>query len=430
MAVAASGGLDSTALLHCTVRAAALLGIRVHALHVVHGLQPDAMAWRLQLEARVRRWARSGWPVDFHWRALDGQPGRGQSVEAWARAGRYAALAAMARELGCGLVLLAHHRRDQAETVLLQALRGAGAAGGAAMPRRVARQGVEWARPWLDQPRQALERYVQRHGLGFVQDPGNVDRRFDRNRIRHDVWPALEAAFAHAEAALAASARRSAEAEACLRELHEIDASACVRDGRLSLSAWMALSGARRAHLLRRFLSDSAPVPVPDSLVLRLVEELPGRSAGRWPLGTGWVCLYRGELSLATAPTQPGTPARGPLLDLSAAGWHAVPVWGGGFRVAHAACGGLPAGILARVECRARGGGERFSRGPGQAPRPLKKEFQHAGVPAWQRAGPLLYVEDRLLWVPGLGVDGAWHGRLGAEGLSLHWEPREAPDPG
>ena len=69
VAVATSGGLDSTALLHCTVRAAALLGIRVHALHVVHGLQPDAMAWRLQLEARVRRWARSGWPVDFHWRA-------------------------------------------------------------------------------------------------------------------------------------------------------------------------------------------------------------------------------------------------------------------------------------------------------------------------------------------------------------------------
>ena len=153
VAVAASGGRDSTALLHATARAARDLGLEVHALHVHHGLVADADAWLERLEAQCRRWRAAGLPVHFHSTRLDGRPARGESVEAWARRERYQALAAMARHAGCALVLLAHHRRDQAETFLLQALRGAGPAGLAAMPRRAERAGLTWARPWLAQPR-------------------------------------------------------------------------------------------------------------------------------------------------------------------------------------------------------------------------------------------------------------------------------------
>ena len=427
VAVAASGGRDSTALLHCTLRSAAALGIEVHALHVHHGLHPLADHWRQRLARQVQRWARAGCPVSFHWRELTGSPGRGESVEAWARTGRYAALAEMASELGCGLVLLGHHRLDQAETVLLQALRGAGAAGAAAMPAQAQRAGLVWARPWLDHSREAIEHYLSRHRLVPVDDPGNIDRRFARNRLRHDVWPVLQAAFPEAEASLAASARRSAEAVQCLRELYAMDAAACLRDDGLDVAAWLALSPARRAHLLRGFLTDAGAGRVPESLVQRLLKELPASTAGRWPLGPAWLGLHRGRLGVIAVTEVPAHSQRPcvQVLDLGTEGRHEVPGWGGAFEVTAEARPGLPAGLLSKLRCVERPAGARFSSAPGRPPRSLKKQFQAAGVAAWQRAAPCLYVDDELLFVPGLGVEAAWHPRLCPGGLQLRWVPHQ-----
>src|SRR6185369_13650037 len=110
-------------------------GIEVVALHVHHGLMPQADAWVQSAVRLCARWQAAGWPLRLRWHRLDSTPAQGDSVEAWARRERYAALAQMAREEGASLVLLAQHRRDQAETVLLQALRGGGPRGLAAMPR-------------------------------------------------------------------------------------------------------------------------------------------------------------------------------------------------------------------------------------------------------------------------------------------------------
>ncbi|HET6599350.1 MAG TPA: tRNA lysidine(34) synthetase TilS, partial [Burkholderiaceae bacterium] len=146
VAVAYSGGRDSTALLHATLAAAAPLSVHVVALHVHHGLSPNADAWLAHCDAQCARWARRGHPLTFAAQRLATQPARGESVEAWARSARYAALAEMALAHGATLVLLAQHRRDQAETFLLQALRGAGVAGLAGMPRGVERAGIVWQR--------------------------------------------------------------------------------------------------------------------------------------------------------------------------------------------------------------------------------------------------------------------------------------------
>src|SRR5690349_2292090 len=107
VAVATSGGLDSTALLHATVQAASALGLRVVALHVHHGLQADADVWLQGVRSSCEAWSREGRPVSFAATRLDGRPAPGESVENWARRERYAALARMAREAGASLVLLA-----------------------------------------------------------------------------------------------------------------------------------------------------------------------------------------------------------------------------------------------------------------------------------------------------------------------------------
>ena len=108
MAVAFSGGRDSLALLHATCRAAQALGLQVVALHIHHGLLADADGWLRRAQQLCTRWRRHGWPLTLRWQRLDGQPAPGDSIEAWARAGRHAALAAMAAEAekgGWGVLL-------------------------------------------------------------------------------------------------------------------------------------------------------------------------------------------------------------------------------------------------------------------------------------------------------------------------------------
>ncbi len=430
LAVAASGGRDSTALLHCTARQAAGLGLRVVALHVHHGLHPDADAWAAQLQRQVRRWARGGLPVTLAIRRLDGQPGRGQSIEAWARRGRYAALAALAREAGCGTVLLAHHRRDQAETLLLQALRGGGPAALAAMPRSAQREGVLWLRPWLEQPREAIEAYLRRHRLGFVDDGSNVDTRFARNRLRAAVWPALSAAFDDAETTLAAAARRAYEAAAALRELAALDLAPLVdHDGRLDVEGWRALSPARRAVALRAWLEEHLPAGVPEPLVQRLLSELPRAQAARWPAGPGELRCHGGRLAHVTvvrAAARSAGPAQPPAIlriDLSRPGRYPVASWLGSLVVQPGSGAGVAPARLREVELRPRRGGERFVLAPGGAARSLKKQYQARRVAAWDRGGPLLYVAGELLFAPGLGLD-ARRWQIG-HGPRLHvsWVP-------
>lgn len=410
IAVAASGGRDSTALLHATARAARKFGLEVHALHVHHGLLAQADAWVEHLRLQCQRWRRAGYPVLFRATRLQGRPLSGDSVEAWARRERYRALASMARALGIEVVMLAHHRRDQAETLLLQALRGAGAAGMAAMPAAAERDGIQWLRPWLEQPRSAIDAYMRRYHLSFVDDDSNADERFARNRLRRSVWPALEAAFPDAESTLATAARRVHEAGTCAAELAALDRPDCVdAHGRLRLRSWLHLSPARRANLLRRWLGEHLPVGVPESLVQRLLRELPadrherGQTAS-WPSAAGALQLHRGVVQWAGVSER--ALDRAPIhLDLSRPGTYFVPQWGGSMRVSTAAGQGVPAQWLVQADLRQREGGEQFQRALRSTPRSLKKQFQAAGVPSWERDGPLVFAGAQLLFVPGLGID-------------------------
>lgn len=423
LAVAASGGIDSTALLHATARLATPLGVEVHALHVHHGLQPQADAWMRGVAAQCRRWTRGGLAVVFHGHRLAGAPARGQSEEAWARRERYRALASMAREAGCGVVLLAQHRRDQAETVLLQALRGAGPAGLAAMPARFERDGILWLRPWLAHPREAIEAYVRRWRLRVVLDPSNADARFARSRLRTQVWPALQAAFPDVEVSLGAVSKQAALAHALEREIAAGDLSTCADADGLDVAAWRELSEARRHALLRRWLARELVPGWPQTLLWRLLQELPKVQHARWPAGAVELRLHRGRLRvLPVADAACG--AREPrTIDLSRPGDYSLWPWRGRLRVELAQDGGVPAAALDQAQLRERSGGEQFQRHALGPARSLKKQFQDAGVPAWERDLPLLWARGDLVFVPGLGLDARVLGWEGAPRLRLQWLP-------
>lgn len=423
VAVAVSGGRDSTALLHCTVRQARDSGLEVWALHVHHGLMPEADAWLEQVHQQSLRWG-----ARFDCRRLASAPARGESVEAWARAGRYQALAEMAQQQGCTVVLLAHHRRDQAETWLLQALRGAGEAGLAAMPQSAQRAGLCWVRPWLNMDARAIDAYVRRHRLKFVQDPSNADPRFARSRLRQAVWPALLTGFADAEVNLAAAAGLAQEGLALAREAAQADLSVLVKGGQLLCAPWLQLPPARRRNALRAWLTSQCESPPPQTLLDRVIGELPSAPAGSWPAPGGMLRQHRGRLAFLPAVRLPSTPGGAvPDLDLARPGYYALPDWGGGFEVRPAHSGGVsPAHLRGLLAC-ARQGGERFRTRTGGPSRSLKQHFQATNTPAWRRHGPLLFSpQGSLVFVPGLGLDAAFQAPPGAEQLQLAWRPAQA----
>ena len=443
VAVAYSGGRDSTALLHATVRVAREQGYQVVALHVHHGLQPAADEWLSRCEETCRRWRQRGWPISFAHERLSLNLAPGQSVEAEARRARYEALARMAKAHGASVVMLAHHRGDQAETFLLQALRGAGVAGLAAMPREVDREGVRWLRPWLDRPRAQIEAYVRLHGLSYIDDTSNADPRYARNRLRLNAWPALAASFPQAEQGLARAAAWCAEAAECAQALAALDLQAVSRAEGLSRSALVALGPARARNALRAWYRQATGVPLPAQALDRLWHESgEGVSARVWTLPAAVVRLYRDRWSLeplhdgaspaASATGRATEPAAGlpQQVALAAHGSADLPQWGARLSVSTPRNEGdralsVPRELLETVELRPRQGGETFQLGPGRPPRSLKKQYQAAGVPAWARRAPLVYASDLLVFVPGLGVDARAAALPGADRLCIAWEPFE-----
>lgn len=405
VAVAFSGGLDSTALLHATARASQ--GARVIALHVHHGLQPQADDWAAHCERIARSFG-----AEFACSRLVGAPARGDSVEAWAREGRHRALHDMTVAAGADLLLLAQHRQDQAETFLLQALRGAGLAGLAGMPRAQWRNGICWARPWLEQPRSTILAYAKAQGLSWIEDLSNADPRHARNRLRQVLWPAFPAA----EPALAQAARWAQQAADLAAEVAASDLAAIAHAERLDLAALSALSPARASNALRAWLSPFTVAPA--SLVERLLAEWRPGATLSWPAPGGNLHAYRdGLFWAAEAPAAPPEST----IDLSRPGLYPQAGWQGAWLVEPASPGLAPERLVTLTQ-RGRAGGEQFQRAPASLPRSLKKACQEAGLPPWRRGGPLLFDgRQRLIAVAGLGMDARAFANQDELQLSLRW---------
>jgi tRNA(Ile)-lysidine synthase len=440
-AVACSGGRDSMALLHaaaCLAQRLVNQGVpaEVLALHVHHGLSPHADAWAVHVERACAQWADLGLPV----RAMVSRGAvvcmPGHSLEAEARRLRHAALHDMAEAEGLTEIWLAHHQRDQAETFLLQALRGAGVKGLAAMPQAQWRSTVNWVRPWLGVPAADVVAYVQRHGLSHIEDESNSDTRWARNHLRHEVWPVLQVRFSGLDGRLCDAALHVADAlpvleawaQTQLQDLGMVGAS-------WPLDGWCARPPNERRLLLAAWYKLVSGRSLPASWLARLAEEWPGLHGQARPWrddGLG-LSLYRGQVSwlrsgMGQDGSMPGRQAAGCTVDASSSGGasfatdqaasavlvslavsgpgrYPLPALGGVLFVREVQSGGLPAVPGEAWQLRWRSGGERWQAHAGAPARSLKKHWQSAGVPPWGRQGPLVWRGDDLLWVPGLGVD-------------------------
>ncbi|MFO6421083.1 tRNA lysidine(34) synthetase TilS [Hylemonella sp. W303a] len=254
LAVAFSGGADSTALLRaCAERWPG----QVQALHVHHGLQAAADGFEAQVRATCEQLN-----IPLHARRVDARHTAGQSPEDAARGARYAALSEAALSAGVSDVALAQHADDQVETLLLALSRGAGLPGLASMPDTWARGGLRWHRPLLEVPGAELRAWLQARGLrageGWVEDPSNADERYTRNRIRARLLPVLGEVFPQFRATFARSAAHAAQAQRLLDELAAQDAAATGvglgPEQGPRIAALRALSRDRQANLLRHWL--------------------------------------------------------------------------------------------------------------------------------------------------------------------------------
>lgn len=412
IAVALSGGRDSVALLHAT-RAAALPA-RVVALHVHHGLQDQADDWDRFCASLC-----TDWNVPLRSTRVRVECRTGEGIEAAARRARYAALGDMCRSVGARLLLFAHHRDDQVETVLLRLFRGTGVAGLAGMPamRPLDATGdVQLLRPWLDVPRAEIDAYCRVHALRWVEDPSNADTRYARNALRTHL-PALQAAFPALQDNVAQAAAHLAQAAGMLDEMALRDLAKIAGPGRdadtlaeLDLAGLRAMPPAHADGVLRAWLRDLGTQPPSTARLAAMRAQLIDCGGGEPAIAHDGLVLrrFRGKV-LACRAVPDAPPAPFPFA------WRgepriAIPAWRGALHFERDDSFGVPEAVLHEpLRLVGREGGERIVLRPGGPARALKQAYQEAGIPAWRRTHlPLLWAGDTLVLAAGLGMHRRW----------------------
>jgi tRNA(Ile)-lysidine synthase len=421
LVVAFSGGRDSLVLLHIAAGFARARGLRVSAAHVDHGLADASATWASTCQARAEALG-----IDCVVLRVVATPPPGVSLEAWARAERYALLEALCIERT--LLLTAHHEDDQRETVLQRVLAGAGPHGLAGIPafRRFGRGCL--GRPLLSVSRAAITAYAQHYRLSAIEDPANADGRFLRNRLRHRLLPMLDELVPGGRAGLLRLGRIQHELA------RGLDALADALIERAGLPVWQLAEASLDAagselapFVLRRALA-RAGIPRPGTHQL---QEILGSLRRARPDAGPVVCWgghavrrYRDCLYF-TAATLPAPPT----LPLPWHGREALQLPWGRLRAVKGSSQAINPDCFERTDVTVafRAGGERcrpVGRSNSQA---LKKLFQDWGVPPWERELiPLLYVDGQLAAVAGHCVCAPF--AAPGDGVVLEWQMELYPD--
>jgi tRNA(Ile)-lysidine synthase len=422
LAVAFSGGLDSTVLLHA---AACRLGAsRVLALHVHHGLQQQADAWVAHCAARA-----AALGVAFRALHAPGRPARGESIEGWAREVRYALLRVAAREAGACALATAHHADDQAETLLLALGRGCGLDGLTGIAPRDRREGVLLLRPLLELGRDALLEHARTHGLDWVEDPSNADPRVPRSALRMRGLPALESVLPGWAQGVPAALQALRDARAIVDERAAQDLAAAAASGTTTYTALdrrviAGLPGARTDAVLRAWLGALGETAPSRAKLAELRAQLvDGKSASAEQRhGAHRLHRYRDLLWADRGPL----PAMSDSWALRWSGEPAMPIGETGVLCFEAAPDGLDTDWLrARTLQVGPVASSARLRPDAEGPRrTIKNLRQEAGLPPSLRAAfPGVFVDGRLLWAAPFGRDRDPDWPIAARGIVLRFEP-------
>ena len=413
--IAYSGGLDSSVLLQALAALRQNIEqFKLHAIHIHHGLHPQADDWAkhcqqtsesLDIPCEVIR-------VKIHVAPRE-------SLEACARTARYEAITQLLAP--DDVVLTAQHADDQAETVLLQLLRGAGVAGLAAMPQ-VSRLEPGWlVRPLLAYTRVQLHAYAQQINLSWLEDSSNADTRFDRNFMRHEIMPLLQQRWSSVSHTLCRVARHQAEADELIQILAAQDWQNCQGNGpdQLLLSPLSHLSPARQRQLLRFWLKKLS-LSIPTTLQLQqIINDMLTAKADAQPLVRWHGCeVRRYHNTLYAMPNLPTVPDSSQHFTWSLPTPKPLPL--GQLSVKKVSGEGLilPAG--SPLQIRFRIGGEKFYwHGHWRV---VKKLLQAAKLLPWQRKFiPLIYLENVLVVIPNIGIHDHFIAQDGEMGWEITW---------
>ncbi|MCH9637629.1 MAG: tRNA lysidine(34) synthetase TilS [Candidatus Rickettsiella isopodorum] len=421
--IAYSGGLDSQVLLYALNRLLPTKRLRV--IHINHGWHVDSIKW-----ANVCRHTCEKLGVYCEIISVDTHPKSGESPEAYAREVRYSAIAKRIRP--GDFLLTAHHRNDQAETLLLQLVRGSGLKGLVSMPfcQRFAKGYL--IRPLLDFTRTELYEYAQKHHLTWIEDDSNRDLRFNRNFIRHQVLPVIQQRWPQADKTIARAAANLAEAHSLLDEVAHQDWSMVQGSAPnvLIISSLMKLSAIRRSNLLRYWLQQ-LHFSLPSQKQLKQIDILLKSRVDASPQ-VNWKNIqlrrYRDSLYVLTlleneknfifqgvTPWELSQTLILPTLDQLTT----RQVLGVGLNYSLL--------IEGQVDVTFRQGGERFYASNRQGSHPLKKLFQEWGVPPWERNRvPLIYYRKELIAVAGYGINPHFAAKQNELGFVIELIPKSS----
>jgi len=414
-----SGGMDSVVLLHALAKLRDQSGanFQLRALHINHQLQDQAHSWEmycLDLCAKLN--------VEFTSTKVE-IPGS-SGVENAAREARY-------REFEAALLqgeelLLAHHRDDQMETLLLRLIRGSGSRGLSGIPRSRVLGANRLLRPLLDIDREELLSYAESEQLFWVEDHSNKDEGFDRNYCRHSLLPLIEARWPGYRQSWSKSALLASESEALLQELAAIDLGQIATQAKsiVSREKLLALAEPRRRNVLRHWLASLGVKELGWNQLQQLSNEVLQCASGQFIAEDFQIFCFRERVYvLDSAELQRGldTMELDSMPRLPVAGEVKLP-GNGLIRIRQKQGEGICAGKVSNLSIRYRHGGE-TCRLAGRPSKTLKKILSESEVAPWLRNRiPLLYDGEDLAYIPGLGV-GEERAAKGAEpGCIIEWE--------